>query len=438
MEPSSNQNGNLNDVGKAGSLHEFLMKLHKEYGPVASFWFGTQYTVSIASPELFKQHQNLFDRPTELFAMFEPFITRHSIQYANGADGRARRLVFDKVFNYEVLDIYYDKIQKVADEIVSKWNHAEADDHFPLGEHMFLFAVKAALIALMGDSFKDDKEALAFKHSYDVAWGDMEERLSNPILPKENSTRAQNFKKALATLRQIVGRAVKEREAHGKDSRDFLLIDAIIGHHPDEERRFADAITYTVGGFHTSANLLTWCIYYLCMHEEVQDKVYKEIVNILGPTEPVTHQTIGKLKYLRQVLDETLRCSVLAPWAARYSNDDTELEGHKIPAGTPVIHALGVSMMDEKVWPAPTVFDPERFSEKKSKGRPTIAFSPYGFGGQRKCPGYRFAYVEASIIMVTALQKFRFLLVPGQDVKPQYGLVTHPKDEIWFKVVKRA
>ena len=50
--------------------------------------------------------------------MFEPFITRHSIQYANGADGRARRLVFDKVFNYEKLDIYYTKLQKVTNSVV--------------------------------------------------------------------------------------------------------------------------------------------------------------------------------------------------------------------------------------------------------------------------------------------------------------------------------
>lgn len=49
--------------------------------------------------------------------MFEPFITPHSIQYANGADGRARRMAYDKVFNYEKLDIYYDKMQKV-------WNTA--------------------------------------------------------------------------------------------------------------------------------------------------------------------------------------------------------------------------------------------------------------------------------------------------------------------------
>ncbi|KAL8600514.1 hypothetical protein ACOMHN_005008 [Nucella lapillus] len=438
LEPSSDELGNLGDMGKAGSLHEFLMGLHKKFGPVVSFWWGKQYTVSIATAELFKQHQHLFDRPPLLFRAFEPFITPHSIQYANGADGKSRRQTFDKVFNYDSLGIYYNGLQKIADEIVNKWKHAGPDDQFPLGNHMFLFSIKAALVALMGDAFHDDAEALNFKRSYDVAWGEMEHRLMDPTPPKENSIRAEDFKKALTTLREIVARAMKERESHGKESRDFLLIDAIISHHADhEERRFADTITYMVGGFHTTGLMLTWCIYFLCKYEDCQEKLYQEIMQVLGPTDLVTHQSTGRLKYMRQVLDETLRCAVIAPWAARYSEEDMELGGHRIPGGTPVIQALGGTLMDEKVWPAPTEFDPDRFSQERSKGRPTLAFSPFGFAGHRQCPGYRFAYVEATIMMVTALRKFRFMLVPGQEVKPHYGLVTHPKEEIWFKMVKR-
>lgn len=439
MQPHADQNGNLSDIGKAGSLHEFLMELHKEFGPIASFWWGKTYTVSIASYELFKEHQHVFDRPVEPFMMFEPMLTPHSISYANGADGRLRRQAYDKVFNYDGLHIYYDMLQKVADEVCSKWEHADVDDHFPLRDHMFMFAIKGALISLLGDRMKEDKEAMSFKMSYDVAWEEMEQRLTNPVPPAENSTRMQNFQEALANMKDTVLRVIKARERKGRESRDFLLIDAIIGHHADDaDRRTADTLTYLVGGFHTTGTLLTWCIYFLCMHDDCQEKLYQEIVDVLGTNEPVTHQSMGRLKYMRQVMDETLRCAVIAPWAARYSDQDVELGGHKIYARTPVIHALGVSLMDEKVWPAPTVFDPERFSEKRSKGRPTIAFSPFGFAGHRQCPGYRFAYVEAAIMLVTAMQKFRFLLVPGQEVKPHYSLITQPKEEIWFKVAKRG
>ena len=37
--------------------------------------------------------------------------------------------------------------------------------------------------------------------------------------------------------------------------------------------------------------------------------------------------------YLRQVLDEALRCSILAPYAARFEDVESELGGHRIPAG---------------------------------------------------------------------------------------------------------
>ncbi|XP_076461690.1 cytochrome P450 20A1-like [Babylonia areolata] len=440
MEPSDNQQGNLNDIEKAGSLHQFLMALHKEFGPIASFWWGKQQTVSIASPELFKQHHHIFDRPVEQFRLFEPVFTRHAVQYANGSDGKQRRQAYDKVFKYSMLDIYYDKLQMFANEVVSTWEKAEADDHIPIGEHMFLYTVKAAVNGLFGDMFKDDKEALAFTHSYDVLW-DVVYKSSRVHLDltTDDSPLAQDFQKAMATMKDTIARAVKERERHGAESRDFLLIDAIIAHHPDdEEQQFADAINYLIGGFHTSGNFLMWCIYYLCLHEECQERLYQEIVDVLGTTEPLTPQSFGNFKYLRQVLDETLRCSVVAPWAARYSDEDMQLGGHNIFAGTPVIHALGVALMDEHIWQNPTAFDPDRFSEERSKGRPTLAFPPFGFGGGRQCPGYRWAYVMASIMMVSALQKFRFMLVPGQDVKPVYGFVTRPEEEIWIKVAKRA
>ncbi|KAK7476467.1 hypothetical protein BaRGS_00032302 [Batillaria attramentaria] len=436
----SGEDGNLSDMGKAGSLHEFLIDLHGRFGPIASFWWGKQFTVSIASPELFKEHQNVFDRPPLLFEMFTPLLTKHSISYANGEDGRSRRRDYDRTFDFNNLSIYYEGLQEVAYEIADKWAKLGPEDHIPLGEHMFLFAVKAALVALMGDTFKNDKEALNVRRSYDVAWGEMEKRLVDPTIPDEDSPRGQNLKKAMDNLREIVGKAVKEREAHGEESRDFLLIDAILAHHEgDEEKRFAEAITYMVAGFHTTGNLLTWAIYFLAKNPDMQEQLYEEIKSQLGQTDGVTHDTISHLKYLRWVLDEALRCGVVAPYAARYVPDkDHTLGGHLIPKGTPVIHALGVLLMDEKYWPDPEKFDPERFSPSNSRGRPAIAFSPYGFGGKRQCPGYRFAYVEASILLATIIQRFSVSLVPGQTAVRKYGLVTHPAEEVWVKVTKRS
>ena len=59
------RDGNLEDISKAGSIFEFLLELHKQFGPIASFWWGKTYTVSICSPELFEEQLELTERPRE-------------------------------------------------------------------------------------------------------------------------------------------------------------------------------------------------------------------------------------------------------------------------------------------------------------------------------------------------------------------------------------
>ena len=56
--------------------------------------------------------------------------------------------------------------------------------------------------------------------------------------------------------------------------------------------------------------------------------------------------------YTWQVLEETLRYSITAPFAARVSNEkDLTIGGHLIPAGIPIVLADGVLLSDEKYFP---------------------------------------------------------------------------------------
>ena len=48
--------------------------------------------------------------------------------------------------------------------------------------------------------------------------------------------------------------------------------------------------------------------------------------------ENIRHHYSSIFSYLHQVINETLRCAVVAPWAARFSDTDSELGGHTIPA----------------------------------------------------------------------------------------------------------
>lgn len=57
------RSGNLSDLARAGSLHEYLVELHENYGKIVGFWWGKDYVVSLSSTEYWKEIQPLFDRP---------------------------------------------------------------------------------------------------------------------------------------------------------------------------------------------------------------------------------------------------------------------------------------------------------------------------------------------------------------------------------------
>ena len=45
-------------------------------------------------------------------------------------------------------------------------------------------------------------------------------------------------------------------------------------------------------------------------------------------------------RYLKQVMDETLRCSLLAPYGIRISDKDIEIAGYNVPANVSMISSL--------------------------------------------------------------------------------------------------
>ena len=80
-------------------------------------------------------------------------------------------------------------------------------------------------------------------------------------------------------------------------------------------------------------------------------------------------------------------------------------------------------------------FDPSRFdAENKS----TYSFVPFGFAGQRKCPGYLFSYVEVATFLVAILRKYKVTRVSHDPVEKVFGLVTSPKEDILVNFEPRA
>ena len=81
-------------------------------------------------------------------------------------------------------------------------------------------------------------------------------------------------------------------------------------------------------------------------------------------------------------------------------------------------------------------FDPERYNPEKMKHKLPLTFEPFGFG-KRRCPGYRFSYVEVTVMLSILMRRFKFHLVEDIDVGYVHGLVTQPDRDIFITISKR-
>jgi cytochrome P450 family 20 subfamily A len=435
MKARSKEMGNLEDLGKAGGLYPFLLGLHKEYGKIASFWFGSQKVVSISSPELFKEQLSVFDRPYLLFQLVEPLIGPNSVQYANKDDGKGRRKEYDRSMSHKFMSRYFDEFNLIVSEVIDTiGKDIEQGIHeHALCTHMAVFALKVSLITMFGN-VSDESKIAAFNENYSICWSEMECRLGGTV-PEQGSEREKKFQAALDGAKGYVKEVVAMREKMEITEENERLIDILMRHCVDEETLLSDAITYVVAGFHTVAYALSWAFYFIARESDVQDRLHAEIFEHCGRTE-LNMTNLGKCIYLKQVFDETLRCSVLAPFAARIMDEDCQLGGYMIPGGTPIVHALGVCLQDPEYYPEPNKFDPDRFSPDKNVLRPNMAFMPFGVG-RRQCPGARFAKLEAAVCLAAVVRKFDINLVDGQKIEPVNGFMNHPSSEIMVTLTLR-
>ncbi|XP_067944170.1 cytochrome P450 20A1-like [Watersipora subatra] len=432
LDPTTEVDGNVPDMQKAGSLPQFLINLHEEFGPVVSFWINRELIISVASPETHKAVAHLFDRPYSLFEPFLPLLGDRSIQLRNGPEGQHDRKLHDRSFTQAKIVQKFSMIQQICEELCDKWESvAGTGEHMPLSVNFSSLVMKSLTRFCFGDYFKDEEAMNAFTRDYNQCFHIMEQSIfEGPMVP--GSEKEKRFNKAIKNMREVAGEIISARKEAEIAPEDKIFIDTLLDTYTDDDMVFDDIVTYLIGGSHTTSYYLTWAFCLLAKYQDVQEKAWKEVDEYYVEG-PVTVDIMKNMKYLQNVMNEVMRYSKLAPYSARKSSSDCIISGHKIPKETPIIISAGTLMQNGDLWENPDEFDPDRFNKKI----PAYGFEPFGFAGKRKCPGYRLTELESQMFIVLALKRFKVTLVPGQVVEPSYGLVTKPSEEIWILVEKR-
>ena len=151
-----------------------------------------------------------------------------------------------------------------------------------------------------------------------------------------------------------------------------------------------EALTLFLAGHETTAVGLTWTLYLLSQHPEIEATLVLEIDQVLNGRLP-TVDDLPALKYVEQVFAEGMRLyppvwaigrMVAEPYSMP-SPHNWELE-----PGSIVIMSPYVTQHDARYFPEPERFDPSRWLPEHADQRAKFTFFPFG-GGTRVCIGER-------------------------------------------------
>eukprot|EP00878_Enallax_costatus_P008450 GHUV01008832.1.p1 GENE.GHUV01008832.1~~GHUV01008832.1.p1 ORF type:complete len:573 (+),score=166.57 GHUV01008832.1:167-1885(+) len=179
------------------------------------------------------------------------------------------------------------------------------------------------------------------------------------------------------------------------------------------------ANTFTLAGYETTANTLTFALFCISTHPEAESKILEEIRAAPRPFH--TADLEKQFPYTCACVSEALR---LYPPGANTSREvgqePLQLGDFMLPSGATVMVGTYVMQRDPNLWPRAKEFVPERWlpgNEHLASKNPN-AYLPFGSGG-RMCIGYRFALQEVRLGLIELLEKLHF--------EVQWNLMVPPK-----------
>lgn len=428
LNPTEEKDGNLPDIVNKGSLHEFLVGLHDEFGSVASFWFGRRPVVSLGAVDQLRQHINPNWTTDSFETMLKSLLGYQSGSGVGVTESMIRKKVYEGAIN-KTLENNFPLLLQLVEELVDKWASYPKSQHTPLCAHLLGLAMKAVTQLAMGSRFQDEAEVIRFRKNHEAIWSEIGKGYLDGSLEK-SSSRKTRYESALAEMESVLKTVAKQRSGQGSSQSSF--VNYLLQANLTERQVMEDGMVFTLAGCVITANLCIWAVHFLSVSEAVQERLYHELVEVLGE-EPVTLEKIPQLRYCQQVLNETVRTAKLTPMAARLQEVEGKVDQHVIPKETLVIYALGVVLQDADTWSLPYRFNPDRFADESVMK----SFSLLGFSGSQACPELRFAYTVAAVLLSTLVRRLRLHKVEGQVVEARYELVTTPKDDTWITVSKR-
>jgi cytochrome P450 len=399
-----------------------FLDLQREHGDVAPFRLGRVRGHLVSHPELVDQVMRKkakhYSRMTPVYEAMTRF-AGHGILTSEGEHWKRHRRIVQPAFHRQRLRAFADAMARVTAEHLER---AVPGKEVDASDEMMRLTLKIVSETLLGT--RTDRDAEDIGRAIDAAQRYVERVISgvfesSRVLPTPAQRR---LARANVIMDRVAYRLIEEKRVRPGDDVISMLVQARYEDGTElPARQIRDEVlTLMAAGHETTANALSWTLALLSRHPGVRRNLEAEVDAVLGGRAP-TLDDLPRLRYARWVFDETLRLRPPAWTTGRLCIETHELQAdgtgrHTIPEGHVVLVSPWVTHHRADLWDNPMGFDPERWEALSQPGAlHPFAYFPFG-GGPRKCVGYEFAYIEATIVLAMIAQRRRFDLVPGHPV----------------------
>nr|XP_022918835.1 uncharacterized protein LOC111427770 [Onthophagus taurus] len=348
---------------------------------------------------------------------------------------RKTRKILTPAFHFQILDHYIETFHSASTILVEKFQNLVNKGPVDIYPYVTLCTLDIICESAMGTKVHAQENSESeYVNAVRELCRIFMERNTKPIktfLPTYIFTK--DFQKELKALkilhgftRSVIKSRKEELKQKGNDEGgkkrlaflDLVLQAKIDGRDMSDEEIRQEVDTFMFEGHDTTASAISFILYCVSKHPDVQDKIIEELNDIFGKDKDSAAgmKQLNEMKYLERVIKESLRIYPSTPFFGRAPQKDTKYYGGFFAMYTQlVVFAYGVHH-DPNIYPDPEKFDPDRFLPENISKRHPYSFLAFS-AGPRNCIGQRFAMLEMKSTVSHVLRNF--------SLKPVHGYEPH-------------
>ncbi|XP_043537694.1 25-hydroxyvitamin D-1 alpha hydroxylase, mitochondrial isoform X2 [Chiloscyllium plagiosum] len=442
-------------------LHELQLEGKAKYGPVWKAHFGPILTVHIADPSLIEQvlrQEGTLPIRSDLSSWKDYRQYRghaYGLLTAEGEEWQRLRSTLSKhLLKPKEVEAYSGVLNEVVTDLIHRLRHQQTKNDQvlvkDLAEEFYKFGlegISSVLFETRIGCLKSDvpMETEVFIQSINTMFQMTLITMAMPkflrkIYPKPwckfiacwdymFSFAKGHIDRRMAEIQQKVA---KREPIEGKYLTYFLSSQNL-----PMKAIYGNVTELLLAGVDTISSTMSWTLYELSRHPDVQTDLLQEIKEIVGDKPIPSANDVAKMSLMKAVVKEVLRLYPVIPGNARVIPDkDIQIGEYIIPKNTLITLCHYATSRDKEVFPNPDCFQPKRWLHKDQSFHP-YASIPFGFG-KRSCIGRRIAELEIYLALARILIHFEVRPeFKGGIVKPMTRTLLVPEQEINLQFIDR-